>query len=252
VTRNTWIIFTVIVVALFGGLIYLSSKDSVDVNKIDENKVIAASDSSGGVGDHVFGSSANKVVLIEYGDFQCPGCGAAYSPIKEVTEKYKDQLTFVFRNFPLTNIHPNAKAAAAAAEVAGESDKYWEMHDKLYQNQDGWKSASAGDRTDIFATYAEEIGLNKKSFVASLENNIDTLNKKINFDIALGRKAGVNSTPTFFLNGESLTFDVKDGKLIPSDDDQSTPPVWTNAEDFEKLILVPAFKEAGIDISKVK
>ena len=117
-----------IVLALFGGLIYLSTKDKIDVSNVDAYKVLAGSEQSGNIADHAYGSKANKLVLIEYGDYQCPGCGSAYEPIKEITEKYKGKLTFVFRNYPLTSIHPNAKASAAAAEAAvvavfGELDR---------------------------------------------------------------------------------------------------------------------------------
>ena len=134
-TGKTWIIFVAVVVVLFGGLIIWSQKDKLDVAKVNTSKIQPATVQSGNIADHVFGNKNAKVVLIEYGDYQCPGCGSVYPTVKTVTEKYKDNLAFVFRNFPLTNIHPNARAAAAAAETAGLMGKYWEMHDILYENQ---------------------------------------------------------------------------------------------------------------------
>src|SRR4051812_16240717 len=113
-----WIIFGAICVVLFGGLVFWSGRDRVDVSSVDTNKIQPASSDSGNIGDHVFGNKDAKVVLMEYGDFQCPGCGSAHPTVKALSEKYKDQLAFVFRNFPLTSIHPNARAAAAAVETA--------------------------------------------------------------------------------------------------------------------------------------
>lgn len=236
-TSRTWIIFIAIVVVLFGGLIYLSTKDNVDVSNVNGDKVQATSEKSGGIADHVYGVRDSKVVLVEYGDYQCPGCGSAYQPIKEVTEKYKGQLTFIFRNFPLTNIHPNARAAAAAAEAAGKMGKYWEMHDKLFESQSEWQGVSATERTSIFTGYAASLGLNPSKFEAILTDQSTSLNQKINFDIALGRKAGVDSTPTFFLNGKKITEKTDDGNEI-----------WADADQFEQKVLLPAFQQAGIEL----
>jgi protein-disulfide isomerase len=242
VTRNTWIIFTLIVVALFGGLIYLSTKDKIDVSNIDTYKVLAASTQSGNIADHSYGSQANKLVLIEYGDYQCPGCGAAYEPIKEITEKYKEKLTFVFRNYPLTSIHPNAKASAAAAEAAGKLGKYWEMHDVLYEKQDEWKNASSAERNEFFSSYAVGIGLDKATFSKTLADSVDEINQKIAFDQALGQKVGVDGTPTFFLNGKKIDQKVLDGKLVSASNTEGSN-VWTDVEAFETLILKPALAE---------
>lgn len=250
-TRNTWIIFTAVVVALFGGLVYLSSSDNVDVSDVDATKIQPASEASGNIADHTFGNANSKVVLFEYGDFQCPGCKGAVEPIKTITEKYKDQMAFTFRAFPLTSIHANAIAAAATAEVAGFEGKYWEMHDLLYQNQDSWEGASASDRTDLFAGYAKQIGIGETKFKTTLEDRRIDINKKIDFDQALGRKSGVNSTPTFYLNGKKLDQVVKDGKIVPAGTEGATA-VWADPETFDTLILQPAFKEAGIDISNVQ
>ena len=124
---KTWGIFAAILIVVFGGIIFLNRQNDIDVSGIDQNKVQPASELSGNIADRTFGSEDNKVILMEYGDFQCPGCASAAGPLKTIKEKYSDQLTFVFRNFPITSIHPNALAAAAAAETAGEMGKYWQM-----------------------------------------------------------------------------------------------------------------------------
>src|SRR5690606_23482420 len=146
VNKKAWIIFAAVCVVLIGGLVYLSSKNKVDVSGIDAGAVQAASQDSGDIADHTFGKADSKVVLIEYGDFQCPGCEKAHRPVKEIKEKYKDEIVFVFRNFPLVTIHPNAKAAAAAAEAASLQGKYWQMHDKLYEGQASWQGLDAKAR----------------------------------------------------------------------------------------------------------
>lgn len=231
---KAWIIFVAICVVLFGGLVIWSGRDRVDVSGVDTNKIQPASESSGNIADHVYGNKDAKVVLVEYGDFQCPGCGSAHPIVKALSEKYKDDMAFVFRNFPLTNIHPNARAAAAAVETAGTQGKYWEMHNTLFENQDAWSRASTKERGEVFAGYAEKLGLNKSKYTSALQNDSAMINKKINFDIALGRKLNVSGTPTFYLNGSKLS------------DDQ-----FSSQEVFEKA-LVEAFKKQGVDISSAE
>lgn len=225
-----WLIFGAICVVLFGGLVFYSGRDRIDVSNIDTSKIQSATAASGNIGDHVFGNKDAKVVLIEYGDFQCPGCGSAHPTVKALTEKYKDQLAFVFRNFPLTSIHPNARAAAAAAETAGLHDKYWQMHNALYESQDQWSNVTSDARSNQFASYAEQVGLNKKAFLADLADKSSQINKKINFDIALGRKTNVSGTPTFYLDGKKLSDDKYNGEAA-----------------FEKTLLAE-FEKQGVDV----
>lgn len=215
-TRTRWIIFAIICVLTLGGLVLFSKKDSVNVSDLNAAQPIEATDSA--LGDHVYGKKDSKVVLIEYGDFQCPGCGGAYAQVKLIKEEYKEQIAFVFRNFPLTTIHPNALAAATAAESAGLQGKFWEMHDKLFETQSAWSNVDPAQRTDVFAGYAEQIGL----FVDPFKNDLSDprIASKISRDRALGNKIGVSSTPTFFLGEEKVADDIvsdliqKDGSLL--------------------------------------
>ena len=200
--KKGWIIFGVIVVLLLAGLVLVSSKNKVSVSDIDVNAIQTASEKSGNIADHVFGKADSKVVLIEYGDFQCPTCGAVHPIVQPLTEKYKDQIAFVFRNFPLTTIHPNARAAAAAAEAAGLQGKYWEMHNVIYDNQDSWSSSTADERTNFFVSYAKEIGIDTDKFKTDLDNA--DVNKKISFDQAIGKRINIQGTPTVYLNGQQL------------------------------------------------
>ena len=247
-TKKTWIIFAVVCVALVGGLIWLSRSKQVNVNAIDVNAIQPASEQNGNIADHVYGNKDAKVTIIEYGDFQCPGCGTAAPILHTVREKYKDKVRFVFRNFPLTSIHPNAMAAAATAEAAGLQGKYWEMHDNLYNLQNDWSSLSGKDRLDTFVSYAEGLGLNKDQFLRDIDSK--AVAAKISFDRALGVKAKVTSTPSIFVNGKAADQSVKDGKLVAGNNDD--PLVWSSVELFEKHMIIPALKEAGVDIEADK
>lgn len=199
-----WIIFSAVVVVVLGGLIAWAriANPPVDLSGFNNASIIPAAEQNGNIADHKKGSAADKVVLIEYGDYQCPSCGAAYPNLNTIMKEYGDDVTFVFRNFPLTTIHPNALAAAATAEAAGLQGKFWEMHDKLYENKDDWSSANTNQRTSLFNGYASSLGLDSAKFTADLTST--RVKQKIDFDMALGKSVGTSATPTFFLNGEKL------------------------------------------------
>lgn len=247
-TSRTWIIFAAICVVLFGGLIIFSQKDNIDVSNINQNVIQPASKQSGAIADHVTDDSKSKVILIEYGDFQCPYCGQAYSTLHMLlSDTYKDKIAYVFRNYPLTSMHPNAKAAAAAAEAAGLQDKYWQMHDLLYERQSDWSELAPGDRTDVFKKYAQELGLNVTQFETDMGSK--EVAKKINFDVALGKKAKVDGTPTFVINGQTINKYVKDGKVVSSDT-QGAGLIWGDKDAFAKYILNPELKKYDIPLPK--
>lgn len=207
-SKLTWIIFSVIVAGLLVTLVVASrsGNPTLDVSNVDANTIQSASDMNGNIADHVYGNSDSKVLLIEYGDFQCPGCGKAHPRIKSIAETYKDQIGFVFRNFPLTSIHPNARAAAGAAEAAGLQGKYWEMHNQIFETQSNWENLTGKERTSMFTSYASNLGLDTSTFTSALD--LKTIGQKISFDQALAKKVSVDSTPTFFLNGVKLSSDV--------------------------------------------
>lgn len=203
-TKTRWLIFIAICVIVLGGLVVLARKDKVDVSGVDASQLIASTDSI--PGDHVYGKKDAKVILVEYGDFQCPYCGQAYPQVKTVTQTYQNSIAFVFRNFPITTAHPNALAAATAAEAAGLQGKYWEMNDKLYETQNSWSDSNTSDRTNIFVGYAKDLGLNVDQFRNDLSNQ--KVVNKINRDRGLASKLGVNGTPTFYIGNEKLSDDV--------------------------------------------
>ena len=129
---------------------------------------------------------------MEYGDFECPYCGAAYLIIKKTQEIMRDRLRFVFRHFPLTQIHPHAQPAAEAAEAAGAQGQFWEMHDLLFENQPRLDSGH-------LVRYSEELGLDTVRFVRELEEGV--YRERVREDFMSGVRSGVNGTPAFFING---------------------------------------------------
>lgn len=142
--------------------------------------------------DHIQGNAAAQIELVEYGDYQCPHCGHAYPIIKAIQEKLGDNVKFIFRNFPLQEMHPNAVNAAVATEAASMQGKFWEMHDIIFENQH-----HLGD--NHIKAYAEKIGLDVPKF----ENDFteEALLQKVEEDFESGIRSGVNGTPCFFING---------------------------------------------------
>ncbi len=142
--------------------------------------------------DHIQGNLSASIELVEYGDYQCPHCGHAYPIVKSLQKKLGDKVKFIFRNFPLQEIHPDAVNAAIAAEAAALQNKFWEMHDIVFEHQNHLDSKH-------LIAYAEKIGLN----VAQFENDFtnETLIQKIEHDFEGGIRSGVNGTPSFFVNG---------------------------------------------------
>ncbi len=203
-TPLRWAIFGAIFIVILGALVLTKQSDNIDVSNVNENKAVTKKSESE-IADHIYGNKDSKVTLIEYGDFQCPGCGGLHPNLKPVVEENKENIAFIFRNFPLSSIHPNALAAASAAEAAGMQDKFWEMHDLLFENQDAWSNAKLEDRTKVFEDYAKQLELDMDKFREDVESKV--VSQKIKRDQALGKKAGVESTPTLVLNGKKLSQD---------------------------------------------
>lgn len=156
--------------------------------------------------NHVLGQGEKNVTLVEYGDYQCPVCSVFYLPIKQLTEQLSADIYFQFRNLPLVQLHQNAYASARAAEAAGLQGKFWEMHAKLYENQDptgqsGWVASSSP--ISFFSTFAQQIGLNVEQFKQDFASS--KVNDLINADLAEFKKTGKpQATPALFLDGQLL------------------------------------------------
>lgn len=142
--------------------------------------------------DHIQGNENALITLVEYGDYQCPYCGTAFAIIKGLQSSFGKDLRFVFRNFPLQEVHPYAKVAAEIAEFAGEKGLFWEMHDLIYENQENLGMP-------LLIELTQTIGLPIKDLEIALEN--EKYVSKIQKDFLGGVRSGVNGTPTFFING---------------------------------------------------
>ncbi|HTC40293.1 MAG TPA: thioredoxin domain-containing protein [Candidatus Acidoferrales bacterium] len=143
--------------------------------------------------DHAQGSADAKCTLVEYGDYECPHCGHAYPIVKRVQKHFGKKLRFVFRNFPLAEMHPNAESAAETAEFAGAHKKFWEMHDGLFENQE-----QLGGQ--LYLQLAQELGLSPQAWREAVEKR--EFLSRVKSDFTGGVRSGVNGTPTFFINGK--------------------------------------------------
>ncbi len=142
--------------------------------------------------DHIRGPVNAPLTLLEYGDYECPYCGAAHPVVQEVRRLLGNQLRFVYRHFPLTNVHAHAEPAAEAAEAAGAQERFWPMHDMLFEHQDALEA-------DDLAAYAEALGLDVPRFVTELADGI--YRPRVREDFLSGVRSGVNGTPSFYVNG---------------------------------------------------
>lgn len=146
---------------------------------------------------------SSPVVLEEYGDYQCPPCGALHPVIKSLESEYGHQLQVVFRHFPL-NIHKNARSAAYAAEAARLQGKFWQMHDQIYRNQNAWKDLE--DARPTFISYASGLGLNLDRFRSDMESS--SVANAVEADLKRGQSTGVTGTPTVFIEGYMLRYEA--------------------------------------------
>jgi len=183
-------IFAVVaVVAIVGSIAYANHV----ANEANEGIVLT---------DHIKGNEAAAVKLTEYSDFQCPACAQFYPVIQDIMADYGDQIAFEYKHFPLISIHPFAVPAARAAEAAGQQGKFWEMHDKLFEEQQTW--SNSGNPISFFNTYAEEIGLDVELFKRHYKASL--IEESVNDDFRQARDLGLTGTPSFFLNDERMDF----------------------------------------------
>ncbi|OGY60352.1 MAG: hypothetical protein A3I31_00055 [Candidatus Colwellbacteria bacterium RIFCSPLOWO2_02_FULL_44_20b] len=195
----TWGISLIVLAGVVVGLIILAGKDNgpSPADSTPTENVSAE--------DWVKGPAEAPLTLIEYGDFQCPACASYHSTVELLMREFGDDLRFVYRHFPLTNIHKQAELAAYAAEAAGKQGKFWEMYDLLFNNQEDW--AGKSDAKDIFLDYAKELKLTLEQFEADLD--LAEIKDKVEAQLSMGQAANVNATPTFYLNGTKIATNPK-------------------------------------------
>jgi protein-disulfide isomerase len=142
--------------------------------------------------DHLLGPSHAAVTVVEFGDFECPNCKQAAPAVKLLLERFEERVRFVFRHFPLTEVHPHALMAAQAAEAASAQGQFWPMHDLLFENQTHLKAQH-------LRGYAERLGLDMARYTAEMDDEIYL--QRVRENMESGRQSGVRATPTFFING---------------------------------------------------
>lgn len=188
---NRFVLILLALIVGFAGIFWFSKNSKKD----------ATSTSAAQASNHITGEGKKGVTVVEYGDYQCPAC-YQYEPIIEaVRDKYKADIYFQFRNFPITSKHPNAMVSARAAEAAAKQNKFWEMHDLLYKEQQSWSSSSTP--TTFFEQYAQQLSLDVAKFKQDM--NSTEVNATINADMADATSKNVEGTPTFFIDGKKIT-----------------------------------------------
>ncbi|HRN70564.1 MAG TPA: thioredoxin domain-containing protein [Candidatus Woesebacteria bacterium] len=195
--KNNIIITAVSIIVMLGFLVgaYLVTSQP-QASEYPELKEIAAT-------DHTKWSNKKEKVLVKFSDFQCPACAQYHNILLKELAKDKevtDNITFVYKHFPLDTPHPHAREAAYAAEAAGKQGKFFETHDLLFANQNSWSGES--DPVETFVGYAKELKLNEEQFRKDMSSK--EVQDKVQNDFLLGNKVGVQGTPTFFLNGKKL------------------------------------------------
>ena len=207
-----FIIIGVVLLAAVGGGAWLwrSSRQESATTSPAQKASSSSSTLIGANPPHARGSARAPVTLEEFGDFECPPCGALHPLLKKIEADYgEEKVRLVFRQFPLSQIHKHAIVAAYAAEAAGFQGRFWEMYDKLYIDQATWSKAP--DPRTFFVDYAREIGLDVGRFVRDM-NSPDAASR-VRFDAERGRSLGVTGTPTIFVNGRLLPVTATDQDL---------------------------------------
>jgi len=184
------IFFKIFVGLVIFSLVFMGFVSSFRLAKREYNVFPRAS-------DYLLGDlNKAKVVVIEYSDFECPACRSFFPIVRSLKAKYKDEVVFIYRHFPLIEIHPKALIAAQAAEAAGKQGKFWEMHDLLFEKQDEWKNAP--NPKEFFLSYAKDLNLDLEKFEKDFENQ--EIKEKILNERNEALKLGLQGTPSFFVN----------------------------------------------------
>ncbi len=189
-----WLLGIIIVIGIIIIVLNFNPQTSDD-NVPSLSTILSLTDS-----DWIKGDEESNITLIEYSDFQCPACASYYPIVKQLLQDFGDSMNFAYRHFPLRQIHFNAENASRTAEAAGLQNKFWEMHDLLFENQDQWSNQKNVKKT--FIGYAQILNLNIEQFENDLESK--EIKEKVDNDYQNGVRLGIRSVPSFFLEGKKL------------------------------------------------
>lgn len=231
------VIAVIVFISIAAFLVIDGNNKSTDYSSYDFNSIIAPDEHNGNIGDNVKGNPEAPAIIVEYADFQCPGCASLNPRINAAIEKSDGKLAIVYRNYILS-YHQNGTAAASAAQAAGLQG-YWKSYaDLLFKNQADWEYASASERSELFSEYFTEVTDGKgdldkfKSDLASKE-----ISQKISFDMAIGKRVDVGGTPAFFIDGQFIDWSNKNGGSITINGETITWETTLTGEQFEDLLV---------------
>jgi hypothetical protein len=240
------VVAVIAVVAFLGIAAFLvidGNNKATDYSSYDFSSIIAPDVHNGNIGDHVKGNPDAKVVIVEYADFQCPGCAYMNTQVNSAIEKSNGKLAVVYRNYVLS-YHQNGTAAASAAEAAGIQG-YWKPYaDLLFKNQADWEYASASERTALFNQYFMEASNNKgdlEKFNSDLASK--EVSQKISFDMAIGKRVEISGTPAFYVDGQLIDWGNKTGGSVT---------VNGKTINWESSLSGEQFQELLVNIAKLK
>ncbi len=227
------------VVALIGVAAFFvidGNNKATDYKNYDFYSIIPGSKDNGWIGDHVKGNEDAPVLIFEYADYQCPACSSINTKVNKAVEELDGKLAVVYRSF-LLSYHKNGTAAASAAEAAGLQG-YWKPYaDKLFAKQSDWQDASASKRTELFDEYFVEVSEGKgdvEKFNSDMAS--EDVSKKISFDMGIGTRMNIEGTPAFYIDGQFIDWNNKDGGSVTVNGKTVT---WTESQggdNFVKLL----------------
>lgn len=184
---------------LIGGIAFFFSKETTPTTQVLDTAELVAD------AHNILGNESAVATIVEFSDFQCPACSASEPLVQAVVKEFGDQVRLVYRHFPLDQLHPLARTAAVASEVAAEDGAFWPMHDLLFERQADWSTlGSVAEAKTTFTQYAVELGLDEETFGAKIQDS-SVYSSLVQKDADLGTKVGINATPTFFVNGQKAT-----------------------------------------------
>lgn len=186
-----WIVLIGVIGIMVGAFFLLSEDTSAPSQSVDNPLQITED-------DHIRGNEDAPITIIEYGDFQCPHCANAKPELDQILKDFSGDVRLIYRHFPITNIHPHARTAARASEAAAQQDDFWAMHDLLFSRQDEWSNDPNAQET--FTSYAQQLGLDMEQY----QTDFESAGSKVDRDSQAAQQLGVQSTPTFYLNGEKV------------------------------------------------
>lgn len=231
------IVAAVAFVGLVGFLVIDSNNKSVDYNSYDYTSIIKPDEHNGNIGDNVKGNPDAPVVIVEYADFQCPGCASINPRVNAAIEASNGNLAIVYRNYILP-YHQNGTAAASAAQAAGLQG-YWKPYaDLLFANQAEWEYASASERTELFNQYFMEV-TDEKGDLEKFNTDLasEEVSQKISFDMAIGKRIDIAGTPAFYIDGQLIEWSNKEGGSITVNEKTISWDSPLSGDSFKNILL---------------